>query len=357
MSHRKPARAGLFGRAYLTLLASVRHPADSDLVGGAAFAVSPHRPSRLSGAVLETTSRLTASNEEYLLDGPLVGSIGHRKGLPFLFDNRYEATVEGGGSGEFAGITIRSDGVVVKSNALDLGFSGPDKSVTVDGDRVTVRVPPLLFNPSFSVRFQGGPFANQGVAEKGYEALAIAISWASNDAAEIPIQAYDQLTLDGNPIALDVGASNQTGGVYRPEGPLTEAAAGAGVSVRLHSSVASITRTARLNWHYRIHFGNSIADVLDEADIKALTSSRLQASRTGTVSFPAEVATYKWVCYPVAYGRADPANQFVDTSTNLTVPMAEPIVVSITNAYGHTADYYAYRTINRINGALNVRVD
>jgi len=358
MSHRKPARAGLVGKASLTILAPVVYPAESDLLGSVAFLVDTLNQAPLAEPlILQAFAKLSANNEEHLLDAPLVGTIGHRKGLPFLFDNRYEATVEGGSTGEFGGITIRSDGVVVKSNALDLGFSGPDKSVSVDGDRVTVRVPPLLFNPSFAVRFIGGPYANQSVAEKGYEAEAFSISWASNDPAEIPIVSYDQLTLGGAPIVLDAGAIIANGGTYTPVEALSETAVGAGVSVRLQSAIATMTKVSKPSWHYRIYYGNDVADTMDEAGIHALANSRLQGVRAGTVAFPAEDGTYKWVCYPTAYGFADPATKFIDTVTNLNVPMEDPITVTVTNVHGHTADYYAYRSINKINGALNVRVD
>lgn len=355
MSHRKPARAGLVGRAFLTLLSPLRYPAESDLLGSAALFVAPHKASALGGMQMQAISSLVANNEEFLLDGPLVGTIGDRDGESFLFDNRGEASSEGGS--EFSGITVRSEGVVVKNNARDIGFSGPDQSVEVSGDRVTIRVPPLVFNPTFAVRFVGGPFNNQSVAEKGYQATALAIVWASNNAADIPIQSYDQLTLGGAAIALDVGSTVSAGGTFTPGSPLSEAATGAGASVRLHSAISSVTKSAKPNWHYRIHFGNSLSEILDESGVKGLSNSQLQGSRIGTLAFAASAGTYKWISYPVSYGLADPDTKFIDAVTNLNVPMNDPSVISITNAFGHTADYYAYRSVNKINGALSVRVD
>lgn len=344
MSHKKKTRAGLAGE--LIFLARLpRQHAESLVASGELLCAFQNHPASNQSASFSLTSDFRADNYERGLIATMTGE------LVDLFDNIGE-----GGGGGIDGITIKVDGNVVHSKATEIGFSGPDKSVAVLPDGVNVRIPGLVFAPSLGVTFRGGPFNNQSQAEKGYEAAAINIGWGSNDPVEAPITLYDQLTLGGVAITLDAGASVASGGSYTPALPISEAQEGAGVSVRLHSAVATETRTAGLTWLYRVYFGTSVNPTLDETEIEALASSRLQGSRATTYSLNAGADAYKWVCYPTAFGYAGPLVNFFDNATNLNVPMQEPITVSVTNAYGHTANYYAYRTTNKVNGALTIRI-
>lgn len=303
----------------------------------------------LAETIFRGSSHLSATRWERPLPGPWVGEVRHHAANTpsFFFDNRGETPT---------GIIVRNEGEIVKFQSRDLGFEGVDKSVSVEGERVTVHIPGLVFDPALQVRFNGGPFHNQAFAEKGYAAASISITWAANDPDQVPIIDADQLALNGLPIDLDAGWTITNGGTYTPTDLITEEVEGSGVSVRLHAAIETVTRTAGLQWLTRLYWGNSISPAMDQTTIKGLSNAALAASRLGIRSYTEEAGAYKWFCYPTAFGYARPLDDFVDVDTNFKVPMEEPQIVPVTNTYGYTTDYYAYRTTFQAGGAINVRI-
>jgi hypothetical protein len=342
-------RAGVTGNALLTLRIPVQQNGSLAVVGSSVFSLSAQKPVPLMPDIeIDAAALFKAEQYQRPLDGPLTGTVRHRSGGDrFFFDNRGETPI---------GIITRRDGEIVKFDTRDLGFSGVDKSVQLEGDKVTVHIPGLAFDPTFQLRFVGGAFNNQTFAEKGYEASGLSFVWATNDTEQLPIIDADQIRLDGNDITLDAGWTITNGGIYTPASPLDEASFGAGGSVRLHSAIETVTRTSSLSWLYRIYHGNHPNLAMDQPTIKTLSNSSLAADRLGVRSFPVGADLYKWICYPTAMGYAAPLDDFLDIDTNFKVPMEEPQIIPVTNNYGFQTDYYAYRTTFKVGGAISVRV-
>ncbi|MEQ8308018.1 MAG: hypothetical protein RIA09_15785 [Hoeflea sp.] len=342
-------RAGVTGSALLTLSIPVQQHGSLLATSSLDLTLGSLKPTPLMPDLeIEADATLKAEHYQRPLDGPLTGTVRHRAGgTNFFFDNRGETPI---------GIITRNDGKVVKYDTRDLGFSGVDKSVQLEGEKVTVHIPALSFDPTFQLRFVGGAFDNQVFAEKGYEASGLQFAWASNDTEQLPIIDADQITLDGDPISLDTGWTITEGGIYTPGSPLTEAIFGTGGSVRLHSALETVTRTSTLSWLYRIYHGNHPNQAMDQPTIKTLSNSSLASNRLGVRAFPVGADLYKWICYPTALGYAAPLDDFLDIETNFKVPMEEPQVIPVTNSYGFQTDYYAYRSTFKVGGAISVRV-
>jgi len=104
-------------------------------------------------------------------------------------------------------------------------------------------------------------------------------------------------------------------------------------------------------WRFRIFHGTSAATTLNESGIQGLASSSLSAGFAGTRAFAA--GDYKYICYPASFGTA---TSFTDQSTGLSIPMEAPYTVSVTNAFGVTANYRVHRSTNVLGGSINIIV-
>jgi len=109
-----------------------------------------------------------------------------------------------------------------------------------------------------------------------------------------------------------------------------------------------------INWRWRLFYGESIDSILDESLIEKLRVSVLVNSFSGDYSFNYLSNGYKYICYPESFGEA---TIFLDTDTGFAVPFELlPGKVSITNTPGIATDYIVYRSVNILNGILNVNV-
>ncbi len=136
-------------------------------------------------------------------------------------------------------------------------------------------------------------------------------------------------------------------------------------AVRTNSTV--ITSTVTLGWYWKRFNGTQSATSLSAAQVVALNGSgsgTLQSTRVGTYVFGA--GSYKYFAWPTTFGA--PAF-FRDSATNLAVAMAGVAdgyttavgayyaqVVSVTNVYGKTINYYVFRTLNILGGSINIVV-
>lgn len=128
-----------------------------------------------------------------------------------------------------------------------------------------------------------------------------------------------------------------------------------------------ISTTVTLAWYWKRFNGTQSATSLSDAQIVALNGSgsgALSSSRVGTYAFGS--GSYKYFAWPVTFGGA---SLFRDSATNLAVSMAgisdgytTPVgvyyaqIVSITNTYGKTINYYVFRTRNILGGLINIVV-
>lgn len=111
----------------------------------------------------------------------------------------------------------------------------------------------------------------------------------------------------------------------------------------------TFTRDFTVYWRWRIYYGTSAAQTLNEAGIKALATSALATTMSGTKSFGA--GDYKYIVYPALFGTA---TSFKDASTGLSVPMEPVYTVSVTNVFGQVTSYNVHRTTNILGSTIDI---
>ncbi len=113
----------------------------------------------------------------------------------------------------------------------------------------------------------------------------------------------------------------------------------------------TFSRDFIVNFVSKIYVGESILTSLMEADIKALRIKELAETIDGDYDLLG--GGYKWFCYPVTMGtRSD----FHDVVNNYPIAMNIVEIVSVTNDYGITEDYYCYRTFNILGGDISIGI-
>ena len=107
------------------------------------------------------------------------------------------------------------------------------------------------------------------------------------------------------------------------------------------------SRTATVNWHARIFYGESILTELDEAGIKSLRTSKLGSNKAGSYNF--NEGGYKYIAYPDAFGNY---NTFKDVATNMDIVMDAGFDLVDVTINGVVVPYRVYRTLHILNGAV-----
>lgn len=135
------------------------------------------------------------------------------------------------------------------------------------------------------------------------------------------------------------------------------------------AGAADFTRDLTINWYWRRYIGTSTDTTLTESQIEALALTELNAGITGTFSLAA--GGYKYFVWDDALGSPTAVTGFKDTSTNLSVAMADSsdnaaysntqngwsyALVSVTNAEGVTSNKRVYRTKNILGGTITIQV-
>lgn len=347
-------RIGWRGTANVTFAGGVARSASSTLKGEAQPTFwTPNPTPFMESVTWEANSRMKIDLTEDLFPvwrGQVVGV--HSAGAPdetsYIFNN----------VGLHKGILIQDEFNIVRRNVQVLNFMGDDIMArrTQRNNRVDIFSPPLDFQPTLTVSWNGGPYNGLSFAEKGYVGDSLNIAWASNDPQNTPVIAYDQLTLDSNPIVLDPGATIPDGGTYSNLGAIDETFEGSGVSVRLTSALSAVTLTGGIDWLFRSYWGNRAQQTIDAAGVLALANNGLRADKPGLYPIGAAPSNYKWICYPDTYGPTDVNTGFKDDSTGFFVPMMPPITVAVTNGFGVTKNYLCYRSFNQLGGIVPVRI-
>jgi hypothetical protein len=178
-------------------------------------------------------------------------------------------------------------------------------------------------------------------------------TWTTTNSANINANSIDILDVTGS-ATLESSLPNTGSKSHTFSSPIQLVAAGTYQfkiqGVNSHSS--SFNRTLNINWYWRIYYGEDVdAGPLTQTQVKALRASGLQSGIAGTYIFLS--GGYKYLAWPTALGAA---SSFKDASTSLDVDMQPPYLVSVTNAYGVTTNYYVYRTTYVLGGAINIIV-
>ena len=111
----------------------------------------------------------------------------------------------------------------------------------------------------------------------------------------------------------------------------------------------TFSRVLRINWYSAIYYGESTESSLDEAGVEGLRVKNL-ATNSSNIYDMLE-GGYKWLCYPTSMGLK---TSFTDVNTNFAVAMNSAEVVSVTNIFGITQDYYCHRTYNILGGSITI---
>lgn len=117
------------------------------------------------------------------------------------------------------------------------------------------------------------------------------------------------------------------------------------------TQATNFSRNFNVNWYWRFYWGSSVTTTADESLIEGLQNNSLYNSRGRT--YTCDANNYKWICYPTSFGLA---SSFTDAGTGFELPMESPATVSVTNSYGVTTNYYAYRSTNPTAAELDIIV-
>jgi hypothetical protein len=117
----------------------------------------------------------------------------------------------------------------------------------------------------------------------------------------------------------------------------------------INSNSITFTRDFIVSWRFRVYHGENTTATLNETQIEALGTSTLTSSAAGTYSFLA--GGRKHICYPNSFTQL---TTFKDALTLLNVDMNPVYVVSITNSFGVTQDYYCHSTLNVLGSAIDI---
>jgi len=113
----------------------------------------------------------------------------------------------------------------------------------------------------------------------------------------------------------------------------------------------TLSRIYAVYWKWRLHYGSSPLETMDETNVKSLQSSLLYTTENYTYNTPTD--NYKWICYPTTFGVA---SKFTDVDTGFGVAMEPVQTVSVTNSFGIVQDYYCYRSTNSMAGAVSIKI-
>ena len=111
----------------------------------------------------------------------------------------------------------------------------------------------------------------------------------------------------------------------------------------------TFSRVLRINWYSAIYYGESTESSLDEAGVEGLRVKNLAINSSNI--YDMLEGGYKWLCYPTSMGLK---TSFIDVNTNFSVVMNPAEVVSVTNIFGITQDYYCHRTYNILGGSITI---
>ena len=114
---------------------------------------------------------------------------------------------------------------------------------------------------------------------------------------------------------------------------------------------SQFSKSMDVSFYNRIYVGESDSPILSSAAVKALRINRLSDNING--DYQTETGGYKWFCFPISMGTRV---NFVDDATEIEVSMDSPQIVSVTNDFGITQSYYAYRSYYILHAALKIKV-
>ncbi|MDD2815445.1 MAG: hypothetical protein PHP00_06855 [Thiotrichaceae bacterium] len=211
-----------------------------------------------------------------------------------------------------------------------LEVSGANVDASLSGGVFHIQTPPPTFSISSFV-------VSPATLEYGNVSQAITLTWAYSGLTPT------SQTLNGTPLDPALRTYAVAGGLASP----------VDFTLSANSGAKTASRSASLTYASRVYSGNSTDSHL--ADLSGLTGV-LKANASGSYNFAAGVGVYKYIAIPANYATVNPDTGFIDTSTGFPVSFDTPYSVLSTNGYGYEQNYNVYRSYNKLNGAITIRV-
>ncbi len=120
----------------------------------------------------------------------------------------------------------------------------------------------------------------------------------------------------------------------------------------------ALSNTVSITFENYFYRGMDPNTALWETEVEALENNTVKWTFPGVYAFASELWSYKYFGRPTRLWQpSDPTIDFIDNDTGFAIPFQlQAWVVSITNTYGFTENYYIYRSVNVLWWALNIRV-
>jgi len=179
-------------------------------------------------------------------------------------------------------------------------------------------------------------------------------NWTTLNSGNVEANSIDLIDVTGGNTVLGSALANDGTEAITIASPIQKVAIGTHQFkiTGLNTQGGNFERTDNVNWQFRKFYGNdSNVGPLVEAQIEALANNPLDSGFAGTYFFTG--GNYKYLAFPSSWGTP---SSFKDQSTNLTVPMEAPYVVSVTNAFAVAENYNVYRSINILGGDITIIV-
>ena len=234
----------------------------------------------------------------------------------------------------------------VREDPSYVSVGGVVAGVTVFDGTLQDALDKLFFpyqQPSFTTFYINGQSSSLEVGQTAATG-SITFNWSTSNSDNVSANTVDiRDTTNGVDIVIDTG--NTGSFVYDN---------GTGITKTTNTShtwtidaedinLTNISRNYNVSWYWRFYWGSSTATTADETMIESLQNNNLYNSRNR--NYTCDANNYKWLCWPTSFGLA---NNFKDDSTGFGIPMESPETISVTNSYGVTTNYYAYRTTNSV---------
>ena len=114
---------------------------------------------------------------------------------------------------------------------------------------------------------------------------------------------------------------------------------------------ASDYATTSIDFYSRVYYGTSSYSSIGEEVIKSFTGV-LRGNKESSIILTADEGEYIYYCHPTSYGLCG----FIDAFTGFPYAFEAPQIVSVTNAFGYTENYYVYRSTYAIKGQAKITV-
>lgn len=314
-------------------------------------------------------SSYSGSLIKFVISGEISGTITISAALGDLIDNKTSISIKANQivnlqnfGDRWSTLTTESSGIInvptgevltnyTNSNPMPEKIGGLESGTTFNNVPLTDLIDGLLYPYQYPV-FSSFGFIQDTAVEVGTTISGVKeFSWiiinSSNvSAGTIKIDDFTNSTnlisnVTDSPQSLNIGTISKTSQDTH--------------TWRIHSyntKGIEFIKDFTVAWRWKIYFGTSFDALLSETQVKALSSSRLSTTTTGTYSFGA--SGYKYICYPDSL---NPIISLKDENTNLEIPYTVLDTILITNSFGVATNYKILRTLNQLGTSINIMVN